>query len=518
MEEGLRGPEYRIRLGWRDAPLHLVFGLFALGELVGGDLISLGATLAVWLVLLGAMRWLTPVIDGRGIRTPLRRLDWADVVRARCRLGSIDLRGRRWWQRVHLVDTAGTREALARLAPADHLLQPYLLQARPPSRWPWMLFAAGVAVPGVLLMGFVGSTWLDGRALEQERAKSYANHTQKLERDLRLAGAVDAFRPPFGGTDAAPFLGPRFRWRTREVTVPFGGQSEEPRPVLSSLPSHCKSGGGDRCVEEILLLLPDFSWMRELSRYGHWDLFSVGPAQVALSNKQPDDIDLFHEIPEPHWTEVLAVANARLALGARTNDLEQAVQEVRQLARLVYSTEVSSGVFTGVAILGAETTLRAKLKRLGATEGLPPAIPESTLNAACRALRAYGAFFVPEAPAESRERFFRQPEFHFARCPALADGADESSFLRGMLETPALFDRDYRPDYVALGALLEALRPGCRVPEARRTWAAAASRKWEFKPMIRLMAGSLFVLDDLDLVYGARGKGGGARGEGKKEE
>lgn len=473
--------------------------------LSSGSLIQIGLTVGCWLFVGSVLPRLAPVVDERGLRTRRWAVDWADIARARCALGSIELSwGRRWWHRVSLVDTVHAREALAASAPPDHPIQGVLAQAKPPSRWFWMILTAVCAAPGVFFLGWTGSMWLDNREKRQDLLQSYAEYTDDLERDLRLVGGADVFRPPFGGADAASFLGPRFRWYAEgKSTVPFRADREGASLALSTRPSGCKGWSDDRCLEEVLLLLPDLSWMRELSRYGHWDTFSIGPAQVALAKRSPEDLHEPGVIPEPHGGEVATMGKARLALGARTNDLENAVRDARELARLAYSTETFWGAVAAISILQSETKLRTQLGRLEATETLPAAVRKASLEAALRVLKAYGTFFSPLAPRASRERLFRSPEFHFGRCQGLADGALGSSSWRWMLEAPTLFGRDYRPDYVALGALLEGLRAECRVPEARWAWAAAAADTREVMPVVRLKAES-FLFNGLELAYGPR--------------
>src|SRR5439155_15670570 len=132
-------------------------------------------------------------------------------------------------------------------------------------------------------------------------------------------------------------------------------ESTDAPPGDLALPAtlHSKlSSWGEAWVEhadEPELAALDFGWMKQLSKFGYWNLYTDSPL-ARLSRPR------FLAMPAPSFLDLIGWAKLRLLRAARDGDWAQASAEVRQLAWLAFSTEVSSGGWIGFAILKTERT------------------------------------------------------------------------------------------------------------------------------------------------------------------
>jgi hypothetical protein len=490
-----------IRLPAPRALIVMITALFAnpvLMAFAGVGFVRLAELAVCWGLLMVALTWGgRRVVSDRGVRVAWRMIEWRDIATATLRLGFIEFRDER--RGLSVPDNRVTREAILMCAPPGHVVRAALAQRPPPRVNPLDALAALFAA-GVLVAALVGCRlWLKNHRRVAEIDQAYAADFGKFERDVRLASTIDLFRPPFDGLDAAPFLNPRVHW------CPDTGPSSTSGVFpVQRLPAPCRQRFDDACISAALQGHPDLSWMRELRQYAYWDLFATGPAQASLSKQAPGDLTEYLDDPHPEWTELVLVVHERLALASNSvDDFPTAIVETRQLARLAYSTETFVGAGAALAMISAETRIREKLGRLAPEDGVPAAVPGQTLKAARRALIAAQAFFCPLAPPAERSTVFGDPQLFFARCQGLAGGTRASLIVRDVLETRLIFARDYRPDYAAMGAIIEASRGECRLRDQRRQWALSSTSRKGLNPVVRLLGESLTSPDvSLEPAYG----------------
>lgn len=199
----------------------------------------------------------------------------------------------------------------------------------------------------------------------------------------------------------------------------------------------------------------DLSWMSSLASAGHWDL-EAAPSPLLVRRFDPMNELL------PEFRDVQNLARVRLLQGLARGELEPALEDVRQLARLCLTTERLIGDMVAVALLRIERQAAEEASRRGLSlEGFA-VLSEDDVGSLKRALWAspqWTALLLPEPPPEGPAM---SPGFPFiGRCTALY----ELVF--------ALYVRQFAgaampARYQTLTAELE--RSQCRLTRLRAAW------------------------------------------------
>ena len=161
----------------------------------------------------------------------------------------------------------------------------------------------------------------------------------------------------------------------------------------------------------------DFSWMKHLSEYDHFDLSQLESNQ-ALLKQNPYTLPVLLNYPEVGSYRLWA--RLRLLKGYASGDLPQALRESRQLASMLLNSDSLIGSMLAVAILTDErevfTTLKAQVP------GSEP-ISEETLLRARRALLATsGLFLVGQTPIELFRQLVKDPDLRTGLCAGISEG------------------------------------------------------------------------------------------------
>lgn len=290
--------------------------------------------------------------------------------------------------------------------------------------------------------------------------------------DERALAAAPPFDPPGTAHDAGPWLNPRIDWSSGTAALEaYKKTHPTPSPSLE-VPAKLRTIA---LIDELKkpkpdpdVLAADTSWMRGLAEFDHWDWERDSPSEI--------DGSLGLAMPLPGFSQLIAWSRVRLLQGAASDDPRPAAREVRQLARLAYSTETIIGVQIAVALLGMERTtydaVRAA-KGAAAVEGwaLPSADVERRLK---RVAWGVAALMNPMAPQEEAKPVLAAPvtpPAGFGQCAGLGEGLRMAHFARAYFDDGAFADR-----FRALGDALQASAPTCRLRRVREAWAAPGTR------------------------------------------
>jgi hypothetical protein len=191
----------------------------------------------------------------------------------------------------------------------------------------------------------------------------------------------------------------------------------------------------------------DVAWMASLAQYDLWDFDRNDlPATPQLD---PDS--------EPVGADLWAWAELRIARGVHDGAATQALAEVRELARLSFTTERRGTQIAGLMLLSLVMDARDRL-------GITVPMPETDAGTIRRMLRATtGAFALVRlwTPASYEADF---TGVRVGRCTALHDG------LWTALQVRPLLRDELGPEYQRLDRLLAAA-PDCRLGTLRSRWA-----------------------------------------------
>ncbi len=320
-----------------------------------------------------------------------------------------------------------------------------------------LLIVAAVTVVAVsAVAGFAWhtvKTGIDGSGARQ-RAQLAKYHQEFLE-DQRFAATLPIFAHRPGHRDAGPVLGPRVSWVVADPSALERYRQSLPEDTRGLVldPELSKKLEKDWLdADPALWAGLDFTWMSRLAEFDFWDLDANSPEPFPpgwLSGPTPGVSELFD------WVKL------RLAKGIHDGAPAPAIRDVEELARLCTTTEETTLINIGVALLRLVDKARERVRLSGGVAR----DAGSTLG--CDASRrlhraAWGAL----AHAE-----FRTPSTYDAdwsqivvgRCAALKHGLSLA-----LTERP-LLGASHTREYQHLDRLL-AGSPECRLSRIRRLW------------------------------------------------
>jgi hypothetical protein len=211
-------------------------------------------------------------------------------------------------------------------------------------------------------------------------------------------------------------------------------------------------GGSLEHFETLDMTGVDTSWVKQLGQAGYWDVESA-PSPLA-------DRPVSLGEPEPVFTDLVAVGRAHLVAGLLSGDARGAGRDVRQLARLCFTSERIPGAITAIALLGLERRARDAAAQRGLpTDGWDP-VSEDDQRALKRLLVAGSLPYTLHAVGAG------------ARWvpPLSCSGAEEvlvaDLYMRGFLKS------ELRHRYAELTQAIET--SPCRWRRLRAAWASPA--------------------------------------------
>lgn len=279
--------------------------------------------------------------------------------------------------------------------------------------------------------------------------------------DQGALAAVPFFqRAPAGkNRDAGPLLTAMLGWEKRKGAKDLLGSLKLP----AQLEQEFSASGFMELSDKNLAAASaaDTSFFSKLGDFERWQLADgAGPLGSESTLNAAD-------APFPEFGRLSLAARLHLRRAVKTGKLVQAAREVRNAARLAFSTENDVGQFVGLSLLTTEwRAWEWAQKHQLKTAGWTP-IDELTLERARRVVRTAPAFFSPMTKEDT-----------FARAAA-CDQVTSCAAITAVVAVSAGLDSLLRePWRTRLGGVLKAIA----APTDRCSFALA--RHWAARPMV----------------------------------
>ncbi|MCC7384646.1 MAG: hypothetical protein IT384_22550 [Deltaproteobacteria bacterium] len=354
------------------------------------------------------------------------------------------------------------------------------------------LFALGL---GLLIL--VGWIRFANEAAQRFREGLREDIFSRYERDLRahvddwiedalwledLEAAVFRSRGP----DAGEYLNRRLLWAGTGVKEWRAGLPTGPHEELSfpeGMRAYLHSRWPRVTLDELKLGEADLSWMRSLLHYQRWDLDHGAP---------PGWTDLSSDAAKPDLLALLLCAEVRLLQAARDHAEDQAIEEVRHLARLLLTTQRGTAITVAYGLVALEKELT---ETLGWT--VPPLPPDLTALAdtprIARLIRGAASVLNLASPDDVFEGATAKTKGTVAYCLALDEAVQLAAALAPIAEDT--------PSYAARYARLRTLstETSCGRERFAQMWARAEDGssgvlEQAFSPPQRMMLRIAFVV------------------------
>lgn len=325
-----------------------------------------------------------------------------------------------------------------------------------------LAFGLPAALGGTLLLEQSIRSHLEERSRDKDRYRQAFLEDQKLLSENEFFGRVSP-----NEHDAGPFLNPKIVWEQSP-------QQSAPWPELEFSREASKVFWQERRLGRTWLQIDpnrfarvNTAWMSELSRFDHWDLLSgpVNPMNTHVAQgKGP------FSVPMPKYNDLNDFVRVRLLQGLGSGKMLPALKDVRQLARLVYTSEtlISSMVAVGMLNLersAYEEALRRNLLRKG--EWAP--ISAELSARARRSLYDFQVWLDLVNAPEQAEAILQAPHAPGGLCGALSELGNSAWFTRSFLEPRVPLESDHSAWLAKLDQLLHHT-PGCRLTLAKAYW------------------------------------------------
>lgn len=311
-------------------------------------------------------------------------------------------------------------------------------------------------VAAAVLLGLLGSLlvvvdWLIGRIADPAIADYQAKLEPALEAYLREQALLRA-DPFFTEQRPAGDCG-----ESLNAQLPLAGEAASPaRPLAlpSDLVQQIRGYRKEWATHaaDVNTSALDFSWMKGLHRCDRWDLLS-GRGRDAYSEQTRLPLQLG---TARTWAQL------RLLRGLAEGDLPEASRDVRQLAWLLYSTELVLGGMYAASVLELEGEAWAAS---GTPGGAP--MPAEQIERLRRVLLGGLVFMSPVVPRPISARAYSPQEAPVGLCAQLGERAWGVWRLRGFIE------REYAAFVEDFEQTLRNPPPGCRLSFGRFEWERA---------------------------------------------
>lgn len=343
---------------------------------------------------------------------------------------------------------------------------------------PWKKLGLGllgiVAVSYLVLITLqTSSLGLYGPALRKKQQRLLAL-TPEYTRIQTLFSHLDVYQTNNAGKDAGDFLNPIVRWPLQcgspeYLQHPPAG----PLQVSAEWQSRIQTRIDIQNYSSWDLRKLDLSWLAKLKQFDYWDL-SLADSQKTHYNRllqqKISAIEYFRAVPYPAFADLFQFGQLRLMQGLKQRKMKAALEEVRHLAKLLYSTESMQGLIVSAAMLVAEEKayqLAVEKKILAKSDWTPVTEGLDLLNnGLINVLPQYGAYASDDILIHTIEN----PKNTIGRCAAIQEGLPRLARLVPLFSKQWPLERSMED---ALGRLKKiALDPnnGCRLRYVREYW------------------------------------------------
>jgi hypothetical protein len=236
-----------------------------------------------------------------------------------------------------------------------------------------------------------------------------------IQEDQKILSQYELFFPSSGTKDAGPFLNPMVHWQIGEIhhlgilTLPEFIHRELNFDWVMKKPLFKKMG-------------LNFGWMKELLKYDVWSPEFQSPAYP------PGKKYRTYSYPIPNYKDLISWAKLRYLYGKETDDVQNALKEVRHLMRLIWTNDYIYSTMTVVNMLKAENQFEEVLtpREMGNWHFIPRD----------HVMRAKRYFYSMSALVDIRlpdELFDQSVKLNLGICPMISEGMLNHMSLKDFL-------------------------------------------------------------------------------------
>ncbi len=286
----------------------------------------------------------------------------------------------------------------------------------------------------------------------------------RFSEDLTFIHRNEVFSTlPATGSDAGAFLNGKVFWAP--VKASLSRTNNQPLVSLTVREALLRfRGDWIRKFDQSKKLDGNLSIFTGLSRFDHWDIETESPI---------DEIKSRHEfvpppqLPLPDSSDLLAAAKLRLMKGALSGELIPALNDVRQLARLLLTTENSQLILTGLVLYDYERhayEFFVEERNLDPKAWIP--VDRSITRRTHRVISATRNYLHVWTPAKLIDSVFLNPDYTDSAveiCSAVNESFPLELSMRARLEPQWPFELSFRAQYQQFDRILKLARSHCRL-------------------------------------------------------
>ncbi len=328
----------------------------------------------------------------------------------------------------------------------------------------WLSFVAAVVLSlSIIAIGLVEvlyrlqvkPTLEKNRAVQERFIQPYLDDLQFLAKNPLFENRSA------GMTDAGVYLNAKVFWSPTIAGAPARGQAQplvstEARENLLRMKTEWM-----RKFPRAEKLKADLSLFTGLNRFDYWDIEAESPIGDLIGKRRfiPPP-----QLPIPEVSDLLAVVKLRLMMGALTKDPLAALTDVRQLSRLLLTTENMQLVLAGLSALDLERfAFRFYVEEMGMNAGQWTPIDRNTTRRAYRAILATRGYLRLWSRPEKIQTIFLGELTPIGLCAAANEALPLEYSLRRKLEPRWPLEINLKTEYSRLDQVLKRSRTFCRL-------------------------------------------------------
>lgn len=210
----------------------------------------------------------------------------------------------------------------------------------------------------------------------------------------------------------------------------------------------------------------DVSFFQHLSGFKYWDIEKNSPIETLV---EKGTFVLPEKLPLPETLDLLTAVKVRLIQGTFDGKPLLALQQVRQFAVLLLSTENTQLIIAGLASLELERrAYREYVDREWIDEAAWLPLDRNATLRASRTLNATAGYLRAVTHQDTFRRVFESGKNPFGLCAAANHQLFVEYAYRGQLTGWWPFERNYRAGFRRLDEVLETAKGICRVRLLRK--------------------------------------------------
>ncbi len=242
---------------------------------------------------------------------------------------------------------------------------------------------------------------------------SILKFAELIEEDRKILEGHEFFRGSKGERDAGPFL---------NKIVYFDNFGPSKINLPKDLQRQLKDRNWVALEPDFKTLNLDFSWMAKLHEFDYWSPDMNNPYFKA------EDRPLLYGLALPGYMELTNWAKLRLIHGRKSQTMQKALSDVRQLARLIYTNDYLVSSMVAIALLRHEATFVQNYnpKIMGDWK----TVPMDVLSRAKRYLWGLPEMVDPRLSDETYERF---TQTNVGQCQMISEGMAKNIIVRDHL-------------------------------------------------------------------------------------